>query len=225
MAEGKKVATMSDGVLKTPAAVDRTLLAVCAVIWLAVLGVSVAAAVVLADLGSASNADGSESDTPWLLYTVIGVSALVIAGSVPLLLRARNGSTPARRTTPQVVPAARADAGEPTTEKLKIFGSRGGTTEDRSRPPAAVLTSPASDGPSVEMVDRIVLRCSALLLGAIGLGLVVVATATYLMGVESDTAAWVALGVAGVITVAMPVIPMLYLGRLRSVRDSLGADD
>lgn len=75
------------------------------------------------------------------------------------------------------------------------------------------------------MVDRIVLRCTVLIVGAIGAGLAVVATATYLMGVDEDTAAWVALGVAGVITLAMPVIPFRYLGRLRDVTDTLGAGD
>lgn len=211
---------------RTPEAVDRALVAACAVIWLAVLGVSVAAAVVLADLGNDSAPSGEDADTPWLLYTVIAVSALVIAGSIPLLLRARSGgSAPARRATPRVVPAAESatQTADPATEKLKIFGTPAGGA--RNRTPAAVLTSPPPGGASVEVVDRIVLRCTALLVGAIGLGLVVVATATYLMGIESDTAAWVALGVAGLITVAMPVIPFLYLARLREVTDTLGSGD
>lgn len=211
---------------RSPEAVDKALVAACAVIWLAVLGVSVAAAVVLADLGGEPVPSGDESDTPWLLYTVIAVSALVIAGSIPLLLRARSGSTPPRRSTPQVVPAADDDApaAEPATEKMRIFNTSGGDAA-RTRTVAPVLASSPARGTSVEVVDRIVLRCTVLLVGAIGLGLVVVATSTYLMGVDSDTAAWVALGVAGLITVAMPVIPVRYLGKLRDVTDALGAAD
>ena len=68
---------------------DRILLAACAAVWLAVLGSAVAATVTLVDLGSKHQESSSESGTPWLLYGVIGVSALVILGAIPLLIRAR----------------------------------------------------------------------------------------------------------------------------------------
>ena len=72
--------------------VDRILLAVCAAIWLAVLGSAVAAAVALVDLGSKHQESSTESGTPWLLYGVIGVSALIIVGAIPLLIRARRSA-------------------------------------------------------------------------------------------------------------------------------------
>ncbi|WP_077741165.1 DUF2561 family protein [Mycolicibacterium boenickei] len=66
---------------------DRVLLGACAAVWLAALGAGVAAVVALVDLGR-SHPQGAESaDTPWVLYTVIGLSVVVIAGAVPLLLR------------------------------------------------------------------------------------------------------------------------------------------
>jgi hypothetical protein len=46
--------------------------------------------------------------------------------------------------------------------------------------------------------------------------MLLVTTATYLMGADSDTAAWVFYGFAAVITVAMPAIPVFYLRQLRS---------
>ena len=64
----------------------------CAAIWLAVLGSAVAATVALVDLGRGHPESSTTSGTPWLLYTVIGVSALVIIGAIPLLVRARRAS-------------------------------------------------------------------------------------------------------------------------------------
>ena len=52
-------------------------------------------------------------------------------------------------------------------------------------------------------------------MGAIGLALIGVSLATYLLAAANDTGAWVALGVAAVITVAMPAIPVFYLRQLR----------
>ncbi len=52
-------------------------------------------------------------------------------------------------------------------------------------------------------------------MGAIGLALIGVSLATYLLAAANETGAWVALGVAAVITVAMPVIPVFYLRQLR----------
>ena len=68
---------------------DRILLAVCAALWLAALGTSVAAIVALVDLASGHSTGADDAETPWLLYTVIGVSAFVIAGAITLLIRTR----------------------------------------------------------------------------------------------------------------------------------------
>ncbi|HET7667852.1 MAG TPA: DUF2561 family protein, partial [Mycobacterium sp.] len=71
---------------------DRILLGVCAGVWLVALGTGVAATVALVDLGTGHAQAGGESDTPWLLYVVIAISAAVIIGAVPLLLRARRAA-------------------------------------------------------------------------------------------------------------------------------------
>ena len=68
---------------------DRILLGSCAGIWLAALGAGVAATVALVDLGGGHTESSGDSGTPWLLYTVIAISAAVIIGAVPLLMRAR----------------------------------------------------------------------------------------------------------------------------------------
>ena len=63
--------------------VDRALLAVCAVVWLAVIGVGVAAIVALVELGSGRAGDpAARSGTPWGLYVVIGISAVMIPATV-----------------------------------------------------------------------------------------------------------------------------------------------
>ena len=75
-----------------PGELDRThrlLLGSCAGIWLAALGAGVAATVALVDLSSGHVESSGDSGTPWLLYTVIAISAAVIIGAVPLLMRAR----------------------------------------------------------------------------------------------------------------------------------------
>src|SRR5215469_4050620 len=72
-----------------PDVIDRILVGACAAIWLVLLGVSVAAAVALADLGRGFHRMARDSHTTWVLYAVIIVSALIIAGAIPVLLRAR----------------------------------------------------------------------------------------------------------------------------------------
>ena len=47
--------------------------------------------------------------------------------------------------------------------------------------------------PATEL-DRLWLRCTVSILGAIGLALIAVSTATYLLAVDKETLAWVALG-------------------------------
>lgn len=76
--------------------------------------------------------------------------------------------------------------------------------------------------PATEL-DRLWLRCTVSILGAIGLALIAVSTATYLLAVDKETLAWVALGVAAVITVAMPAIPVLYLRQLRAALEEAEA--
>ena len=71
---------------------DRILLGACVAVWLVALGAAAAATVALVDLGTGRAQPTGESDTPWLLYAVIAISAAVIIGAVPLLLRARRAA-------------------------------------------------------------------------------------------------------------------------------------
>ena len=52
---------------------------------------------------------------------------------------------------------------------------------------------------------------------ALGVATAAIGAATYLMAVDSDTLAWVRYGVAGVVTLASPVIPVYYLRELRGL--------
>jgi hypothetical protein len=64
-------------------------------------------------------------------------------------------------------------------------------------------------------VERIWLRGSIFLLGAMGLALVAVAAATYLMAIGHQGAAWTVYVIAGIVTVVMPLILWLLDRRLR----------
>jgi len=212
----------------SPESVDRTLLGVCAVIWLAVIGMGVAAIVVLVDMGTGRHSeDGAGSHTPWLLYAVIAVSALIILGAIPLLVRARRtaldepGRGPTRATSAPRAAAApgtlpQAPPTEAPTEKLRVFGSIADPIDRNPhgyRPPAPRLRA---GGMSGETVDRMWLRATVVIAGAMGAAMLAVATATYLMGIDKDDPAGVAYAVAGLITIAMPVIPWRYLRQLRT---------
>jgi hypothetical protein len=216
------------GQTRSPEAVDRAMVAVCGAIWLVMLAVSVVATVALVQLGQGRDAD-PDGQSSWLLYSVIAVSALIIAGAIPLLLRARRTALadPGARAD-----SARADSGgsgsggsgaadpgpvlpiEAPTEKLRVFG----TAVDpyaREAAPAAVSRVPAA------VVDRLWLRGTTSLLGAIGLALTAVATATYLLTAGNDTGTWVALGTAAVISVAMPAILVAFARRLSEATDAV----
>ena len=197
--------------------IDRLLVGACAVIWLAVIGVGVAATVALVELGS-GRARGStpSSHTPWVLYAIIGISAAVIVASIPLLLRARRAAhveelQPSRRTTTPAragSPRGPARGGEyprtePAAEKLRVFGAA-------ARP---VPRRPAISG---DALDRIWLRTAGSLAAAMGSASLAVMTASYFMAVKDDAIAWVALGIAMVITAAMPVLPWRQLRGLRA---------
>ena len=114
---------------------DRILLGACAAVWLGALGAGVAATVALVDLGTGHAQSTGESETPWLLYAVIAISAAVIIGAVPLLLRARRAAleesppparaTPVRAVTGQQPPPVR--GAEAPTEKLRVPTTAGGS--------------------------------------------------------------------------------------------------
>ena len=76
------------GETHSPETVDRLLVGVCGAIWLVLLAVSVIATVALIQLGR-GHTGTREEHSSWLLYSIIVVSALIIIGAIPLLLRAR----------------------------------------------------------------------------------------------------------------------------------------
>ena len=202
---------------------DRILLGACAAVWLIALGAGVAATVALVDLGTAHAQSTGGPDTPWLLYAVIAISAAVIIGAVPLLLRARRAALeeppPARATTPvravpgQPQPPVR--GAEAPTEKLRVLptlSEPGYATREAITPqqPSALMTA----------VDQLWLRCAVLIGIAMGVALVAIGVATYLMAVDHNAAAWALYAIAGVLTVAMPAIPWFYLRQLRTLLES-----
>ncbi|CAA0131372.1 putative protein [Mycolicibacterium vanbaalenii] len=196
--------------------VDRILLGCAAAAWLGALGAGVAATVALVDLSRGATTSGADSGTPWVLYTVIGISAVVIVAAVPLLLRARRtageDSTPDPRPEPDApppqTPLRRAEA---PTEKF-----RAPATVEPSRALPGVLGSAAATAPDV---DRVWLRCTAALVCAMGVATLLTAVSTYLMAVDTDTVAWVVYGVAGAVTLAMLAIPWHFLRELRALLD------
>lgn len=225
---------------RSPETVDRLMVGACAVIWLALLAVSVTATVALVDMGRAHTASEGKA-TPWLLYSVIIVSALIIIGAIPLLLRARRtaqSEAPAPDAAARAAAAAAASRtpasgsgpsgpdkpAEAPTEKIRIFGS---TVDPAVRYQPDYVQSSASRRadpliPATEL-DRFWLRCTVALAGAIGLALIGSESATYLLAVGKDTGAWVLLGIAGLVTVAMPAVPVLYLRQLRGSVDAAAA--
>jgi hypothetical protein len=195
---------------------DRILLGTCAAVWLVALGAGVAATVALVDLGSRHGASSGESETPWLLYAVIAISAAVIIGAVPLLLRAR------RAALEQAPPPARPVAGQPPprgveapTEKLRL--PTGGVA-DPGYPTREAITAPGPD-PMAAAVDQLWLRCAVLIAIAMGGATVAIGIATYLMAVDHDAVSWTFYVLAGIVTVGMPAIPVFFLRELRALQE------
>ena len=199
--------------LSGPDNLERILMAACAVIWLAALGAAVAATVALVDLGSgrgtvrAELSEASGSDTPWVLYTVIGLSAAVIVIAIPLLVRARKQTTsrPIRDHTPAGGSVAEDIAAVPPREPRR----------GRAEPTLEMTGTRGAALPGV--VDQVFARCGLSIGCAVGAGTLAVGVATYLLATDSGSAAVAFLIIAGIITVAMPVLPWFYLRELKSV--------
>lgn len=206
--------------------VDRTLLAACAVIWLAALGSAVAATVALVDLGNGHQESSTESGTPWLLYGVIAVSALVIVGAIPLLVRARRAAIEdpragrgggARPNTVRTQAVTRTP--DPRTQNLRSFQPAAAASRQRTAQPSSSRIS-TFDAALPPAVDRLWLRCAVVIAIAIGVALVAIGTATYLMAAGHDAFAWAAYVIAGLVTLAMPAIPWIYLRQLHELVDT-----
>jgi hypothetical protein len=201
---------------------DRILLGACAAVWLVALGAAVAATVALVDLGTGRAQSTGESDTPWLLYAVIAISAAVIIGAVPLLLRARRAALedsppPARapmRAAPDR-PEAPVRGAEAPTEKIRI----GATTSTGLSYPTREAVRPVSN-PLAGAADQLWLRCAVVLAIVMGVATVAIGIATYLMAVDHNAVAWAFYVIAGLVTLGMPAIPWFYLRQLRAVLES-----
>ena len=196
----------------TPDQVDRALVIASVVLWLAALGTGVAALVALIDLAHGRTAgSGGGSDTPWLLYTVIGVSAAVILCAIPLLIRARR--TAASPSRPSSVDEARPAASSSVAQPLPPFGA-----PVLRRHASSPLTSRV--GFPIAAVDQVWLRCTASVASAMGAAATGIGVATYLMASGHDTAAWSVYALAAVFTAAIPVAVVYFLRQLRSVLDA-----
>jgi hypothetical protein len=209
---------------------DRILLGACAAVWLVALGAGVAATVALIDLGSGHTQSTGESETPWLLYAVIAISAAVIIGAVPLLLRARRT---ALEESPPPVRATPVRAG-PGQHPAPVLGAEAPTQELRVPPTAAgpvaalpgyatreAISPPPS--PLMMAVDQLWLRCAVVIAIAMGVATVAIGVATYLMALDNNAAAWVFYVLAGLATVGMPAIPWFYLRQLRALLEPSAA--
>lgn len=185
---------------QSPETVDRILLGACGAIWLTLVALVVVATMALIDLGRGHPAGGDSEHSSWPLYTIIVVSAVVLLAAIPLLLRARRtaGTTDPRQEAEVAAPVRPIEA---RTEKLRVFGTSV-DPYDRALPDV----NPADSRVPAALLHRLWLRGTVSLVAAIGLALIGVAAGTYLLATSSTTAAWVALGVAGAITVAMPAI-------------------
>ena len=201
---------------RSPETVDRLLVGVCGAIWLVLLAVSVAAIAAMVRLAS-GRPSGGESHSSWLLYGIIVVSALIIVGAIPLLLRARRnamadqGDSAAGPSAEVRDPVRAVDA---PTEKIRVFG-----VDPSAQRPAETVAAP---GVPTAVLDRLWLRGTVSLLSALGLALTAVAAGTYLLAAANETGAWVALGLAGVITIAMPAVLIFHQRMLNEVVEEAG---
>jgi Protein of unknown function (DUF2561) len=190
-----------------PVTADRILIGSCATVWLALVGTSVAALVALMDLGRGFHEAKGNPHTSSVLYAIIVISALIILAAIPMLLRARrisqNGpvarsaGSPARTVSAYSIRSAQltAQTGLGVTERL------------------TTLRRKLSDA----VVDRVWLRGTVALMGTMGAAFLAVAAATYAMAIGHDGFSWTGYGIAGAITLAMPLIPWRYVRQLRGM--------
>ncbi|OBI77356.1 DUF2561 family protein [Mycobacterium sp. E740] len=201
---------------------DRILLGSCAGIWLVALGTGVAATVALVNLGRGHAEPGGDGGTPWLLYAIIGISAVVIIGAVPLLLRARREALVEPSQAPVAAPGRTAATDATASEKLSAPRAAGHDPRPVYAAPRQLRTLETPE-PAATAADLVWLRFSVVTACAIGVAMVAIGVATYLMAVGSDVAAWVFYVLTALVTLAMPVLPWFYLKELRALPDQQSA--
>jgi hypothetical protein len=185
---------------------DRILVGLCAAVWLALVGTSVAAIVALRDLGRGFHEGAGNQRTSSVLYAIIIVSALIILAAIPMLLRARRATRygPVTRSAGMARTASR----QPPARTAPRQGHTERTT---------MLRPALSDA----AVDRIWLRGTVALVAAMGLALVAVAAATYLMAIGHDAVSWTGYAIAGFVTLMMPMLPWRHLRQLHRLLAAL----
>jgi hypothetical protein len=190
-----------------PATADRILVGSCAAVWLALVGMSVAAIVALMDLGRGFHNSRGNPHTSFVLYAIIVISALVILAAIPILLRARH--------TIRDGPVARSARGPARTASERPIRS-GHMPEPITGQPGRTerLTTLRPALPDAA-VDRVWLRGTAALMCTMGAALLAVALATYLMAIGHDAFSWTSYGIAGLVTLGMPLVPWRQVRQLR----------
>jgi hypothetical protein len=197
----------------TSATADRVLVGLCAAVWLAFVGTSVAAIVALMDLGRGFHEGTGSRHTSSVLYAIIIVSALIILAAIPMLLRARRASRDelVARSTGMPARSASRQSSRSGFQPARTL-PRQGHNERMAMPRLAL--------PDAE-VDRFWLRGTAALMGTMGLALVAVAAATYLMAIGHEAISWTGYGIAGFVTLVMPLVPWQHVRRLRRMLAAL----
>jgi Protein of unknown function (DUF2561) len=187
----------------TPATADRILVGSCAAVWLALVGMSVAAIVALMDLGRGFHNSRGNPHTSAVLYAIIVISALVILAAIPMLLRARHTIRDGPVARSARTGSARPIRSGPTSESAvgRLGRTERLTTSRPALPDAAV--------------DRVWLRGTAALMSTMGAALLAVALATYLMAIGHDAFSWTSYGIAGLVTLVMPLVPWRQVRQLR----------
>ena len=191
----------------TPATADRILVGSCAAVWLALVGMSVAAIVALMDLGRGFHNSRGNPHTSSVLYAIVVISALVILAAIPMLLRARHTI----RDGP-VARSARAPARPRSGQPIRSGPTSESAVGQLGRTERLTTLRPAL---SDAAVDRVWLRGTAALMSTMGAALLAVALATYLMAIGHDAFAWTSYGIAGLVTLGMPFVPWQQVRQLR----------
>jgi hypothetical protein len=185
---------------------DRILIGSCAVVWLALVGMSVAALVALMDLGRGFHSAKGNPHTSSVLYAIIIISALIILAAVPMLLRARRMTRAAPPARPAGLPA----------RTVSARSIRSGPMTGVAHGPTERITPQRPGLPDAE-VDRFWLRGTVALMGTMGGALLAVAAATYAMAIGHDGFSWTGYAIAGAITLVMPVVPWRQVRALRGM--------
>jgi Protein of unknown function (DUF2561) len=190
-----------------PTTADRVLIGVCAGIWLTLVGMSVAALVALMDLGRGFHEVNGNPHTSSVLYVIIIISALIILAAIPMLLRARRTirDGPGARSRGA---AARGVSGQPA----RAGHAPARTVSGRDHSERLTTQRPALPDATV---DRVWLRGTLALMSTMGAALLAVSAATYSMAIGHDGFSWTGYVIAGLITLAMPVIPWQHVRQLR----------